>query len=335
MTGALDGEALAARLKEITERSQRVAAEFAARHGADAASPDPDPLGIGKAFLDMTARMMADPARLATAQAELARQYAQLWQDTAERMMGAAQPAPVIEPEPGDRRFRDDAWRENFVFDFIKQSYLLSSRFLLGGVAEAEGGDPHDAEKVAFYTRQFVDAMAPTNFAATNPKVLRETIDSKGENLLRGFENLLRDLEAGKGRLRIAQTDMSAFEVGRNVAVDARQGGAAHRADGADPVCADDGDRPRDAAPDRAALDQQVLHSRSCAGKLLRALGGGAGPHRVRDLLGQPGRPALRQGLRGLYGRGAAWRPSTPSSASPARGAPTPSAIAWAARCWR
>ena len=219
MTGALEQEALAARLKEITERSQRVAAEFAARHGADAASPDPDPLGIGKAFLDMTARMMADPARLATAQAELARQYAQLWQDTAERMMGAAQPAPVIEPEPGDRRFRDDAWRENFVFDFIKQSYLLSSRFLLGGVAEAEGGDPHDAEKVAFYTRQFVDAMAPTNFAATNPKVLRETIDSKGENLLRGFENLLRDLEAGKGRLRIAQTDMSAFEVGRNVAV--------------------------------------------------------------------------------------------------------------------
>ena len=219
MTGPPDQDALAERFREITERSQRVAAEFAARHGAEAGGTDPDPLGIGKAFLEMTARMMADPARMMTAQAELAQQYAKLWQDTARRMMGGEPVPPVAEPEPGDRRFKDTAWRENFVFDFIKQSYLLSSRFLLGSLPEAEGADRREADKVAFYTRQFVDAMAPTNFAATNPRVLRETLDSNGENLLRGFENLLRDLEAGKGQLRIAQTDMSAFEVGRNVAV--------------------------------------------------------------------------------------------------------------------
>ncbi|MYE58325.1 MAG: class I poly(R)-hydroxyalkanoic acid synthase, partial [Alphaproteobacteria bacterium] len=219
MTGTPDQDALAERFREITERSQRVAAEFAARHGAEAGGADPDPLGIGKAFLEMTARMMADPARMMTAQAELAQQYARLWQDTARRMMGGEPVQPVAEPEPGDRRFKDTAWRENFVFDFIKQSYLLSSRFLLGSLPEAASADRHEADKVAFYTRQFVDAMAPTNFAATNPKVLRETLDSNGENLLRGFENMLRDLEAGKGQLRIAQTDMSAFEVGRNVAV--------------------------------------------------------------------------------------------------------------------
>ncbi|MCY3672771.1 MAG: class I poly(R)-hydroxyalkanoic acid synthase, partial [Alphaproteobacteria bacterium] len=219
MTGTPDQDALAERFREITERSQRVAAEFAARHGAEAGGADPDPLGIGKAFLEMTARMMADPARMMTAQAELAQQYARLWQDTARRMMGGEPVQPVAEPEPGDRRFKDTAWRENFVFDFIKQSYLLSSRFLLSSLPEAESADRDEADKVAFYTRQFVDAMAPTNFAATNPRVLRETLDSNGENLLRGFENMLRDLEAGKGQLRIAQTDMSAFEVGRNVAV--------------------------------------------------------------------------------------------------------------------
>src|SRR5205085_5084644 len=125
---------------------------------------------------------------------------------------------PMIEPSAGDRRFRDAAWTDNTLFDFIKQSYLLTARWLQGTVREVEGIDERTARKIDFYTRQFVDAIAPSNFLMTNPEVLRATIESRGENLLNGLKNLLGDLERGKGGLAISMTDMAAFEIGENVA---------------------------------------------------------------------------------------------------------------------
>src|SRR5690606_25387721 len=104
-------------------------------------------------------------------------------------------------------------------FDFIKQSYLITARWLQSVVQNVDGLDPKTAKKVDFYTRQFVDAMAPSNIVMTNPEVLRKTIETGGENLLRGLENLIADLERGKGRLDIRMTDMGAFEIGRDVAV--------------------------------------------------------------------------------------------------------------------
>ena len=124
----------------------------------------------------------------------------------------------MIEPAPEDRRFRDQAWSDNALFDFIKQSYLLTARSMQGVVKEVEGLDERTARKVDFYTRQFVDAMAPSNFLLTNPEVLRATIESGGENLLNGLNNLLDDLERGKGRLHIRMTDMAAFKIGENIA---------------------------------------------------------------------------------------------------------------------
>src|ERR1700739_5154829 len=94
---------------------------------------------------------------------------------------------PMIEPPAGDRRFRDKAWSDNTLFDFIKQSYLLSARWLQSTVKGVEGLDDKTARKVDFYTRQFVDAMAPSNFVLTNPEVLRATIESGGENLVKGL----------------------------------------------------------------------------------------------------------------------------------------------------
>ena len=125
----------------------------------------------------------------------------------------------MIEPAPEDRRFRDQAWSDNTLFDFIKQSYLLTARWLQGTVRDVEGIDERTARKVDFYTRQFVDAMAPSNFVMTNPEVLRATIESRGENLVNGLKNLLDDLERGKGRLAIRMTDMAAFKIGENIAV--------------------------------------------------------------------------------------------------------------------
>jgi polyhydroxyalkanoate synthase len=128
---------------------------------------------------------------------------------------------PVIGPSSTDRRFKDDAWNEHEVFDFIKQSYLLSARFVQNVVTHVDGLDSKTAQKVDFYSRQFVDAMSPSNFLLTNPEVLRKTAETGGENLLKGLNNLLGDLERGKGQLHIKMTDMDAFKVGENIGVSA------------------------------------------------------------------------------------------------------------------
>jgi polyhydroxyalkanoate synthase subunit PhaC len=215
--GVPDPAEIAKTVANIAERTQRILLDYLQRQGGGA-SGQFDPLNIGAAFLDLTARMMANPAKLMEAQASLWQSYMELWQTTARRMMGE-QTQPVIEPSRGDRRFKDKDWQENPVFDFLKQSYLLTSRWLLDTVHSVDGLDEKTSKKIDFYTRQFVDAMAPSNFAATNPEVLRATVESGGENLIKGLDNLLEDLESGKGRLRIKMTDMEAFEVGRNVAV--------------------------------------------------------------------------------------------------------------------
>ncbi len=218
--GSSPNDAMSEAIADIAERSQRLVSNFLANQGANR-SPQfgtADPQSIGNAFLELTTRMMANPAKMMEAQMALWQGYMELWQSASQKMMG--QPvAPVVSPEPDDRRFRGEEWEDNIVFDYIKQSYLLSARWLQNTVREVDGLDDKTAKKVDFYTRQFVDAMAPTNFVMTNPKVLRETIDSRGENLVRGLKNLLEDMERGGGQLKIRQTDESAFELGRNIAL--------------------------------------------------------------------------------------------------------------------
>jgi len=201
----------------IAERSRNIVTDFLKNHPVQGPLGHGDPLNVGRAFLEMTAKMMTNPAVLIQAQMNLWHDYLNLWQNTTRRMLGQ-EPEPVVEPDKDDRRFKDEAWTENTVFDFIKQSYLLSARWLQSTVNEVEGLDEKTAKKVDFYTRQFVDAMAPSNFLMTNPEVLRETIDSKGENLVNGLQNLLHDLEQGEGKLRIKMTDTEAFDVGENIA---------------------------------------------------------------------------------------------------------------------
>ena len=262
-----------------------------------------DPLNIGSAFLEMTARLMANPAQLMQAQIGFWQDYMTLWQNTARRMMGI-ETEPVIDAPSTDRRFKDDAWKDNEVFDFIKQSYLLSARYVQDVVTHVDGLDDKTAQKVDFYTRQFVDAMAPSNFLLTNPEVLRKTAETGGENLLKGLNNLLADLERGKGKLRIKMTDMDAFKLGENIGV--TPGKVVYQNDLMQLIqyAPDHREGAEAAAADRAALDQQVLHPGPAAAEQPRALGGGAGPHGVRDLLGQSGRETRREGLRGLHERG-------------------------------
>jgi len=215
-----DPEVVAQTMARIAERSQRIVEEFLERQRAGEGPEFQllDATVVGRAFGELYARMLSDPARVVDAQMRFWQQYAELWGSAARRMLG--EPAqPVVTPARGDRRFQDEDWEANPVFDFIKQSYLLASRYVEECVAGTEGLDEQTRRKVEFYTRQFVDALAPTNFASTNPAVVRETVESGGENLLRGLSNLLEDLERGKGRLRIKMTALEKFALGENVAV--------------------------------------------------------------------------------------------------------------------
>ncbi len=204
-------------MADIAQRSQRIVAEFLQRQASEKPG-SMDPFNVGNAFFEMTTKMMADPARLMQAQMSLWNDYLTLWQRTTQRLMGQ-EADPVATPASDDKRFKDSAWDENTVFDYIKQSYLLSARWLQSTVTDVQGLDERTAKKVEFYTRQFVDAMAPSNFVMTNPEVLRATMESGGENLVNGLKNLLGDLERGKGQLAISMTDYDAFQVGKNIAV--------------------------------------------------------------------------------------------------------------------
>lgn len=212
---AEESEKLQEAFKDIATRSQKLLQEFSQRYQAD--GKQVDPLHLTQTFMDFTAKMLADPNRLVQAQVELWQQYMKLWQVTAQRMMGQTV-EPVAEPARGDKRFNDPAWKDEVVFDYLKQSYLLTARWLQGTIKQVEGVDDKTARKVDFYTRQFIDAVSPSNFAMTNPQVVKATVESKGENLLKGLQNLLADLERGKGQLAIRQTDMDAFKVGENIA---------------------------------------------------------------------------------------------------------------------
>ncbi len=213
---AADDESVPGSMEDIAERCQRLVTEFLTRKAAAGASFDP--FNIGNAFLEMTARMMSDPAKMVQAQMSLWQDYLGLWQTTAGRMLGQ-ETSPAATPEARDRRFRDKDWDENALFDFIKQSYLLTARWIQATVQDVHGLDDETERKVDFFTRQFVNALSPSNFIMTNPEVLRATIESRGENLVRGLGNMLEDMEHGNGRLAIKTTDPDAFRVGGNIAV--------------------------------------------------------------------------------------------------------------------
>ncbi len=211
-----DPAVLGRSMASIAERSQRLVADWLNRQSRDI--PELDPMNVGHAFMEMTAQLMKDPSKVVQAQIALWQDYMTLWQNTTRRMWGL-QSAAVVESGPGDRRFKDHAWKENEVFDFIKQSYLLCARYVQDVVARVDGLDPKTAQKIDFYSRQFMDAISPSNFLLTNPEVLRKTAETGGENLLRGLANLLSDLERGRGRLTIKMTDTDAFRIGENIAV--------------------------------------------------------------------------------------------------------------------
>lgn len=216
-TSKLDPIALAESLASAAEKSAKVMSDFAARSAKAGATMPSDELGLGKAFMELAAQMLSNPTRLAESNMNLWWNYMNLWQGSMLRMMGG-QAVPVAVPAAGDKRFKHDDWHEHFLFDYIKQSYLIAAGWMHEQVASVDGLDEGTRKKVDFFTRQYIDALAPSNFALTNPEVFRETIATGGQNLVKGLNNLLDDIERGGGKLKISMTDAKAFELGVNIA---------------------------------------------------------------------------------------------------------------------
>jgi polyhydroxyalkanoate synthase subunit PhaC len=198
------------RWTHLMGRAQQLMLEFWTRQDGASGSFNPDPMGLMQIWQSVANAAAADPAKLVQAQTALWQDSVKLWSAF---LSGKPEEGPAADAR--DKRFASPAWRENPAFEFMRQSYLVTAQHLLESVGALEGMDERSRAKALFLTRQFVDAMSPSNFALTNPDVLNATVEHQGENLIKGLENLLRDIETGRMRM----VDEAAFEVGRNVAV--------------------------------------------------------------------------------------------------------------------
>ena len=214
-----DFEALSRNAARFIEESGKLAAAYlqprpANETGSPFAAQAADTLtALGK----VVEHYWSDPQRAFQAQSALSKQFIALWAATLRRLNGETA-APVATPDPSDKRFSDPEWRDNPYYDFLKQAYVMTSRWAGDLVKSAEGLDEHTRDKAQFYVRQLAAALSPSNFLPTNPELMRATLAESGENLVRGVHMMAEDIAAGHGQLRIRQTDSSKFELGKNMA---------------------------------------------------------------------------------------------------------------------
>jgi polyhydroxyalkanoate synthase subunit PhaC len=214
-----DSEAFAMNLARAMESGGRaLAAYLKPRETGEVTDKPPGELAeVIKTFTSVAEYWMSDNERASDLQTKIAKGYLDLWGSAMRRMAGE-EAMPAITPSPRDKRFADPEWKSNQFFDFIMQLYLLTTQWAEDLVRNAEGLDPHTRKKAEFYVRQITNAIAPSNFVMTNPEVLRETLASSGDNLVRGMQMLAEDMEAGRGTLRIRQSDPTNLELGVNMA---------------------------------------------------------------------------------------------------------------------
>ncbi|MEM8598090.1 MAG: alpha/beta fold hydrolase, partial [Pseudomonadota bacterium] len=210
--------ALPDRIQALAERSQRVWMRSMDRAVDDITTLRPDPLNTAPAMAKLAFEYVDRPQKAAEAAMRFWAAQTDLYMRTWQKLLGEANVAPAAEAKKSDKRFKNEAWADNPVLDYVKQSYLLTADWLSDQVKRADTLSQKDRRKLDLVVRNFIEAHAPSNYPALNPDVLSATIDEKGENLIRGLEHLVRDMEMGEGHLRIRQTDPDAFQVGGNMA---------------------------------------------------------------------------------------------------------------------
>jgi polyhydroxyalkanoate synthase len=216
--GTIDVEEFSRNLARLVEQSGRALAAYLKprEDGPDNSELADEVSEVVKTLGHVAQYWLADPQRTVELQTRLGKAYLDLWASAVKRLAGEPTP-PVATPAANDKRFADPAWTSNQFFDFLKQAYLLGTRWANQFVSDADL-DPHTKQKAEFYMRQIANALSPSNFVLTNPELLRETLTSNADNLVRGMHMLADDIAAGGGHLRIRQSDSSMFAVGRNLA---------------------------------------------------------------------------------------------------------------------
>jgi polyhydroxyalkanoate synthase len=214
-------EALARNMVRLFDQGAKAFSALAERSGANGQGPYSMASEAGeaaKSLGEIARHWVTEPGKFAAAQGELFKSYADLWGRSFRRFLGE-EVEPVVVPEPGDNRFKDPDWSNGQFFDFWKQSYLITSRWAEDLTRNTEGVDEKTRKKALFYLNQMLAAFSPSNFPLTNPEVVRTTLATNAENLVQGMTHFVEDLGQSKDLLRISQTDLSAFEIGRNLAV--------------------------------------------------------------------------------------------------------------------
>jgi len=217
--GTVDVEVFSRNLARLVEEGGRALAAYLKprEQGRNADGAADEVAEVVKTLGQVAEYWLADPQRSLELQTRLGKAYLDLWASAVKRLAGEPAP-PVAAPAANDKRFTDPEWSSNQFFDFLKQAYLLTTGWANQLVSDAADLDPHTRQKADFYIRQISNALSPSNFVLTNPELLRETLTSNAENLVRGMHMLAEDIAAGGGHLKIRQSDASMFEVGRNLA---------------------------------------------------------------------------------------------------------------------
>lgn len=214
-------EALAVNFARTVEQLGKAASAWLApRERGEKVDTLADPVvDMVKTLSKVSEYWLADPRRTLEAQTHLLGSYFGIWSRTLQKLAGEDIEAPEDKRAASDKRFADEDWIRNPFFDFLRQAYFVTSDWAEKMVSEAEGLDEHTRHKAAFYMRQITSAISPTNFVTTNPQLYRETVASNGENLVRGMRMLAEDIAAGRGDLKLRQTDTSKFAIGENLAI--------------------------------------------------------------------------------------------------------------------
>jgi polyhydroxyalkanoate synthase len=216
----VDVEALARNIARMVEEGGKALAAYMKPREAGALKDggSEEIVDVVKTLGQVAEYWLTDPERAVALQASLGKAYLDLWGTAAKRLAGESV-EPVVAADPRDKRFADPEWSSNQFFDFLKQAYLLTTKWAQHLVTDAKDLDPHTRQKAEFYVRQIANAVSPSNFVFTNPELFRTTLDSNAENLARGMHMLAEDIAAGGGELRIRQSDPGQFEVGKNLAL--------------------------------------------------------------------------------------------------------------------
>jgi polyhydroxyalkanoate synthase subunit PhaC len=214
-----DPDAFAVNMAKMVEAAGKAASAWLApREAGMKAENFAEPMvDVAKTLSSVTEYWLSDPRRALEAQTMLYSQFIGVWSNAVQRL-GGQKVEDLIKPERGDRRFNDADWTENAFFDFLKQTYLVTSKWAADLVTKSEGMDEHTRQKAAFYMQFAANAFSPSNFVLTNPELYKETIASNGQNLVNGMTMLAEDITAGHGDLKIRQVDDKPFVIGENIA---------------------------------------------------------------------------------------------------------------------